>query len=119
MFRKTQNFCDHVQAGAWSEKRIRILPEKGNSVVIDVVPSDQILKEQLDLRAVNLEVMLKNGVTLDPALVGRTLNFTDSFDIESYNNARSLNLYEYLKNNQDKIVESLESDRKNKISSVS
>lgn len=119
MFRKTQNSCDQVNPGPWSEKRARVIPEKGNSVVIDEVSCEDILKVQLDVKKSNLETMLKSGVVLDPALVGRTLNLTDPSDIESYNEAGSLRLYEYLKNNQDKILESLESDRKNQIASVS
>lgn len=101
----------------WTEQQMRVDPGAGNRVYFDDVSCKDILKLQLDVDACNLETMLKNGVTLDPAMVGRMLNVTDSFDIERYNTNSSLKLYNYLRENEDKIKDSLREDFEKRMNS--
>lgn len=121
MFRKKDSSykVPLVSEGTWCESELRVVPEDEQRVYFEEVPCDEILKRQMDLKAINLEVMLKHGVVLDPAVVGRTLNMTDSYDIEQLNNRRSVRLYEYVKENQDKILESLASERQKQVESIS
>jgi len=96
---------------------MRVDPGADNRVFFEPVSCKDILKLQLDVDACNLEVMLKNGVTLDPAMVGRMLNVTDSFDIERYHTNSSLKLYDYLRENEDAIKESLRADFEKRMNS--
>lgn len=94
----------------WRQPTLKSTPvdgQKNPKVTVCYDRCSDLSKKCFNPSEIDIEALIKAGVTLDPKAVATTFNITDIADIEAMRGVKSTQVFDYVEKNKDAILASI------------